>query len=171
MRDRSIGRLQNIRSRVSYAVIRGSPMLRLGTSREFSETNNGFPHRYQNGSILIASLSPTFTILHTLTTSNIAPAPITSLQWHASSSKQKADMLAVQNRDGNLLVWSVAKSMDSMEPARVVRILKKEGCNRRGNNWMAWSKNGRILQFSEGFVNFSANWNMVKMRYGLADRN
>ncbi|KAI1101777.1 hypothetical protein F4804DRAFT_288224 [Jackrogersella minutella] len=104
---------------------------------------------YQNGSLLIATLQPRFTILHNLSTSR-APSPIVNLAWHASSSRQKSDMLAVQTNDGDLRVWSVAKSFNSEDPAKVVRILKRTENYQNGPNWMGWSKNGRIIQFSEG---------------------
>ncbi|KKY30023.1 putative idc1 protein [Diaporthe ampelina] len=103
---------------------------------------------YQNGSLLIATLQPRFTILHNLTTSR-APSPIISLSWHASSSRQKSDMLAVQTNDGDLRVWSVSKAYNSADPAKVVRILKKSENCLAGPNWMGWSKNGRIIQHSE----------------------
>jgi hypothetical protein len=45
---------------------------------------------YLNGSILIATLQPSFTILHTLTTPR-QPSPIAGLAWHGSSSKQKSE--------------------------------------------------------------------------------
>lgn len=108
--------------------------------------------RYQNGSVLVASLNP-FTILHTLTTSSLTPSPITSLAWHASSAKQKSDMLATQTRDGDLRVWSVAKGTVAGEPAKVVRVLSLPEGNKKGSNWCAWSMKGRVLQHSEGFVN------------------
>ncbi|KAI0025253.1 hypothetical protein F4780DRAFT_768476 [Xylariomycetidae sp. FL0641] len=104
---------------------------------------------YQNGSLLIATLQPRFTILHNLSTSR-APSPIVNLNWHASSSRQKSDMLAVQTNDGDLRVWSVAKSFNSDDPAKVVRILKRTDNYQNGPNWMGWSKNGRIIQYSDG---------------------
>lgn len=104
---------------------------------------------YQNGSLLIATLQPRFTILHNLSTSR-APSPIVNLAWHASSSRQKSDMLAVQTNDGDLRVWSVAKSFNSDDPAKVVRILRRTENYLNGPNWMGWSKNGRIIQYSEG---------------------
>lgn len=73
-----------------------------------------------------------------------------NLAWHASSSRGKSDMLAVQTHDGDLRVWSVSKSYSSDDQAKVVRILKRPGSNYQdGPNWMGWSKNGRIIQFSE----------------------
>ncbi|KAJ5159832.1 uncharacterized protein N7482_006836 [Penicillium canariense] len=103
---------------------------------------------YQNGSILIANLLPQFTILHTLTTSR-GPSPILSLAWHASSSKQKSDMLATQASDGDLRVWSVAKP-PGKEPPRVIRVLKRSDSSSADPKWMSWSKNGRIVQYLEG---------------------
>ncbi|KAL8335052.1 hypothetical protein RB598_009313 [Gaeumannomyces tritici] len=111
---------------------------------------------YQNGSLLIANLQPRFTILHNLTTSR-GPSPIVSLSWHASSSRQKSDMLAVQTNDGDLRIWSVAKSYNNADPAKVVRILRKSENFLTGPNWMAWSKNGRIVQFSE---NETLSWDV-----------
>ncbi|KAF7517272.1 hypothetical protein G7054_g13866 [Neopestalotiopsis clavispora] len=106
---------------------------------------------YQNGSLLIATLQPRFQILHNLSTSR-APSPIVNLAWHASSPRQKSDMLAVQTNDGDLRVWSVAKSSTSDDPAKVVRILKRTDNFQNGPNWMGWSKNGRIIQYSENHM-------------------
>ncbi|KAJ5690445.1 hypothetical protein N7462_004837 [Penicillium macrosclerotiorum] len=103
---------------------------------------------YQNGSILIASLQPQFAILHSLTTSR-GPSPIISLAWHASSSKQKSDMLATQASNGDLRVWSVAKPPGKEAP-RVIRVLKRSDSTSADPKWMAWSKNGRIVQYLEG---------------------
>ncbi|KAI0451895.1 hypothetical protein F5B21DRAFT_361068 [Xylaria acuta] len=111
---------------------------------------------YQNGSLIIATLQPRFTILHSLSTSR-APSPIVTLAWHASSSRQKSDMLAVQTDDGDLRVWSVAKSFNSNDPAKVVRILKRNDSYQNGPNWMGWSKNGRIIQFSD---NETLSWDV-----------
>ncbi|EED13085.1 WD domain, G-beta repeat protein [Talaromyces stipitatus ATCC 10500] len=102
---------------------------------------------YQNGSILIATLHPAFTILHTLSTSR-GPSPIVCLAWHASSSKQKSDMLATQTLDGDLRVWSVAKAPLNESP-RVIRALKRTEPYSTGPKWIAWSKNGRIVQYSD----------------------
>ena len=101
---------------------------------------------YNNGSILLAALQPAFTILHTLSTSR-GPSPIANLAWHASSSKQKSDMLAIQTSDGDLRVWSVAKPATTEAP-RVIRVLRRAESS-TGPNWMAWSKTGRIVQYSE----------------------
>ncbi|KAL7787784.1 hypothetical protein V8C37DRAFT_404822 [Trichoderma ceciliae] len=103
---------------------------------------------YQNGSLLVATLQPRFTILHNLTTSR-GPSPIVTLAWHASSSRQKSDMLAVQTHDGDLRVWSVAKSYNAEDPAKVVRVLRRNENFQAGPNWMGWSKNGRIIQYSD----------------------
>lgn len=109
-----------------------------------------------NGSILIVALQPSFTILHTLTTAR-APSPIVNLSWHASSTKQKSDMLATQTSDGDLRVWSVAKPPTADSP-RVIRVLKRGDNVEPGLNWIAWSKNGRILQYSEGSVMKSSTY-------------
>ncbi|KAI0968008.1 hypothetical protein F4678DRAFT_231081 [Xylaria arbuscula] len=111
---------------------------------------------YQNGSLIIATLQPRFTILHHLSTSR-APSPIVTLAWHASSARQKSDMLAVQTDDGDLRVWSVAKSFNGDDPAKVVRILKRNDSFQNGPNWMGWSKNGRIIQFSD---NETLSWDV-----------
>ncbi|KAI1438958.1 hypothetical protein GGR50DRAFT_212957 [Xylaria sp. CBS 124048] len=111
---------------------------------------------YQNGSLIVATLQPRFTILHSLSTSR-SPSPITTLAWHASSSRQKSDMLAVQTDDGDLRVWSVAKSFNSGDPAKVVRILKRNDNYQNGPNWMGWSKNGRIIQYSD---NETLSWDV-----------
>ncbi|KAH1286401.1 hypothetical protein KXW42_008059 [Aspergillus fumigatus] len=103
---------------------------------------------YQNGSILIATLHPTFTILHTMSTSR-GPSPIVSLAWHASSSKQKSDMLATLSFNGDLRVWSISKPPGKEAP-RVIRVLKRSDSSSAEPKWMAWSKNGRIVQYLDG---------------------
>lgn len=106
---------------------------------------------YHNGSILIATLQPSFTILHTLTTPRI-PSPIAGLAWHGSSSKQKSEMLAAQAADGDLRVWSVPKSSHGGDAPCVIRVLNKSDQREPGPCWFSWSKNGRIVQFTEGYV-------------------
>lgn len=106
--------------------------------------------RYLNGSILIAALQPSFTILHTLTTSR-APSQITGLAWHASSSKQKSEMLATQTLDGDLRVWSVPKPPHP-DPPNIIRVLSRSDFRQPGPCWFAWSKNGRLIQYAEGYV-------------------
>jgi WD40 repeat protein len=110
---------------------------------------------YHNGSILIATLQPTFTILHTLTTPR-TPSPIAGLSWHGSSSKQKSEMLAAQSLDGDLRVWSVPKTAHSGDAPCVIRVLNKSDQRELGPCWFAWSKNGRIVQHTEGYVSDSA---------------
>lgn len=123
---------------------------RLGTVFNMVLTDcSNISGRYQNGSILIASLQPRFTILHNLSTSR-APSPVVTLAWHASSSRQKSDMLATQTHDGDLRVWSIAKSPSSNDTAKVVRVLKRRDNTLPGPNWLAWSKNGRVIQYTEG---------------------
>ncbi|KAH7228573.1 uncharacterized protein BKA55DRAFT_599086 [Fusarium redolens] len=103
---------------------------------------------YQNGSLFVATLQPRFTILHNLTTSR-GPSPIVNLAWHASSYRQKSEMLAVLMRDGDLRVWGVTKKYSADDPAKVVRNLRKAKISMDGPNWMGWSKNGRIIQYSD----------------------
>lgn len=89
--------------------------------------------------------------MHNLTTSR-APSPVINLSWHASSSRQKSEMLAVQKHDGDLRVWSVTKAYNIEDPAKVVRILRKAEALENGSNWMGWSKNGRVIQFSDRYA-------------------
>ena len=58
-------------------------------------------------------------------------------------------MLAVQAHDGDLRVWSVAKSSSADDAAKIVRLLKRTENLTTGANWMGWSKNGRIIQFTD----------------------
>jgi WD40 repeat protein len=105
---------------------------------------------YMNGSLLIATLQPSFAILHTLNTTR-APAQITDLAWHGSSSKSKTDMLAAQTADADLRVWSVPKGPSSEAP-NIIRVLSRSEGQQQGPCWCAWSKNGRIIQYAEGCV-------------------
>ncbi|WPH04663.1 Hypothetical protein R9X50_00755600 [Acrodontium crateriforme] len=103
---------------------------------------------YLNGSILIATLQPSFTIQHTLTTTR-APSRITGLAWHGTSSKQRSDMLATQTLDGDLRVWSVPK-VPFHEPPNIIRLLQRSEFQQPGPCWFSWSKTGRIVQLAEG---------------------
>lgn len=134
-----------LRLRVTIVPLR-SGMVFLGVSP------NGIANfsRYLNGSILIATLKPAFTILHTLTTSR-APSRITGLAWHGTSSKQKTDMLATQTADGDLRVWSVPKSPQHETPT-IIRALSRSDIRQPGPSWFAWSKNGRLVQYYDGSV-------------------
>jgi hypothetical protein len=105
-------------------------------------------YRYYNGSILVATLQPSFTILHTLTTAR-GPCPISQLAWHGSSSRQKSDMLATQTADGDLRVWSIPKTPHT-DPPTIIRMLNRTDTREQGPCWFAWSKSGRIVQYSEG---------------------
>ena len=122
--------------------------------------------RYQNGSILIVGLQPSFTILHSLTAAR-APSAVASLVWHASSTKQRSDMLATQTVDGDLRVWSVSKPPNTETP-KTLRVLKRRDNVEPGLNWCAWSKNGRILQYSDGYVSFSVSVQTHHVVYGAA---
>ncbi|KAJ9247944.1 hypothetical protein DTO195F2_8983 [Paecilomyces variotii] len=102
---------------------------------------------YQNGSILLATLQPKFAILHALTIPR-DPSPVVGLAWHASSSKQKSDMLATQTDDGDLRIWSVSKPPGNDAP-RVIRALRRSEIYSLGPKWIAWSKNGRVVQYMD----------------------
>jgi hypothetical protein len=56
-------------------------------------------------------------------------------------------MLATQSSDGVLRVWAIPKPPTSDIP-RVIRLLRHADNLATGSNWMAWSKNGRIIQYS-----------------------
>ncbi|KAK6007572.1 hypothetical protein QM012_004386 [Aureobasidium pullulans] len=104
---------------------------------------------FQNGSILIATLQPLFTIVHSLTTSK-APSRIAGLSWHGSSSRQKSDMLATQTADGDLRVWSIPKTAVVGETPNIIRVLSRLESRSLGPCWFSWSKNGRIIQYTDG---------------------
>jgi len=63
-------------------------------------------------------------------------------------------MLATQTFDGDLRVWSVAKPPTAEVP-RTIRVLKRGDNVEPGLNWFAWSKNGRVLQYSEGYATYT----------------
>lgn len=106
---------------------------------------------FKNGTLLIVSRLVGRLALDILHVLKSAPEPSTvlALTWHASSSKQKSDMLAVQCADSDLRVWSIAKPPQSAEP-KTIRILTRGDTKPGNNHWIAWSKNGRILQYSAG---------------------
>lgn len=60
-------------------------------------------------------------------------------------------MLATQTLDGDLRVWSVAKAPLNESP-RVIRALKRTEPYSTGPKYIAWSKNGRIVQYSDRSV-------------------
>jgi hypothetical protein len=60
-------------------------------------------------------------------------------------------MLATQTLDGDLRVWSVAKPAGPESP-RVIRALKRAEPFTSGPKWIAWSKNGRIVQYADRSV-------------------
>lgn len=62
-------------------------------------------------------------------------------------------MLATQTVDGDLRVWSVSKPPSSDMP-KTLRILKRRDNVEPGLHWCAWSKNGRVLQYTDGYVSF-----------------
>lgn len=68
-------------------------------------------------------------------------------------------MLATQTVDGDLRVWSVSKPPSSEMP-KTLRILKRRDNVEPGLRWCAWSKNGRVLQYTDGYVSF-LNWSII----------
>ncbi|KAK7223299.1 hypothetical protein V2G26_011302 [Clonostachys chloroleuca] len=59
-------------------------------------------------------------------------------------------MLAVQYSNGDLRVWSMGKVYSPDNPIKTVRVLDKKGTDEYANShWMAWSKNGTIIQYSD----------------------
>ena len=60
-------------------------------------------------------------------------------------------MLAVQSASGDLRVWSIAKPAGADTP-KPIRNLERGENGESGPNWISWSKNGRIIQFSQGLV-------------------
>lgn len=63
-------------------------------------------------------------------------------------------MLAVQTSDGHLQVWSVPKLYNVGDSARRIRHLGLTKDPVGGPNWMDWSKSGRIIQYSNSYVQY-----------------
>ncbi|TQS39441.1 hypothetical protein Golomagni_00036 [Golovinomyces magnicellulatus] len=109
---------------------------------------NKFAIGFADGLLVVAELEPKFTVLHKLSLSE-APSPVTSLAWHVSSAQQKPDMLAAQSLNSDLRVWSIPKPNHNLNKmAKVVRVLKGSRNSKDVPSWLGWSKNGRIIQFS-----------------------
>lgn len=70
-------------------------------------------------------------------------------------------MLATQTVDGDLRVWSVSKP-PSTETPKILRVLKRRDNVEPGLHWCAWSKNGRILQYSDGYVSSSISYHILQ---------
>jgi hypothetical protein len=61
-------------------------------------------------------------------------------------------MLATMSANGELRVWSVAKPPGKEAP-RVIRVLKRSDVSSSSKpKWMGWSKNGKIIQYLDGWV-------------------
>lgn len=58
-------------------------------------------------------------------------------------------MLATQAASGDLRVWSISKPPGKETP-RAIRVLKRSDPESSMPKWMAWSKNGKIVQFLNG---------------------
>src|SRR3569833_1008240 len=108
-------------------------------------TLNYLQSRFQNGWVIIAALQPTFSVLYTFE-STIAPS---CLAWHISSPRRSSLLLAGQMDSGDVRVWSVPRKPNPLvQQPKVVRFLPKTKGYHQGFNWMAWSKNGHIIQHS-----------------------
>lgn len=59
-------------------------------------------------------------------------------------------MLATQTADGDLRVWSIPKSAVVGETPNIIRILSRLEIGSLGPCWFSWSKNGRIIQHTDG---------------------
>ncbi|KAJ9632426.1 hypothetical protein H2203_000831 [Taxawa tesnikishii (nom. ined.)] len=59
-------------------------------------------------------------------------------------------MLAAQTSDGDLRVWSIPKAAHGGESPNIIRVLNRPESRESGPCWFAWSKNGRIVQHSDG---------------------
>ncbi|KAF4459215.1 WD domain-containing [Fusarium albosuccineum] len=114
------------------------------TALSSSADSKTFAIGYESGTVIVATLQPKFTVSHTLTTSTV-PSPISALSWHIST---RSAMLAVQARGGDLRVWNVPHTQGPDNHAAVIRTLNKAENSDVGPYWMAWSKNGCIVQYS-----------------------
>ncbi|GAB7343107.1 hypothetical protein MBLNU457_1185t1 [Dothideomycetes sp. NU457] len=104
---------------------------------------------YLNGSVLIATLQPSFTILHSLTT-NRKPSRVATIAWHGTASKQRSEMLAVQLAEGDLRVWSVPKTYGNGDTPVVIRVLNRHDSHQLGPCWFGWVRAGRMVQYCDG---------------------
>ncbi|KAF9786523.1 hypothetical protein IL306_002721 [Fusarium sp. DS 682] len=68
-------------------------------------------------------------------------------------------MLAVQTHNGYVRVWSVPKVYRKNDPAKVRSTLKRADNHCVGRQWMGWSKDGHIMQFSGSEV---LSWDVKK---------
>ncbi|KAG8627924.1 hypothetical protein KVT40_003797 [Elsinoe batatas] len=103
---------------------------------------------YMNGSIMIISIHPTFTIHYTLTTQR-RPSPVATVAWHSGAGRHKTDMLATQTADGDMRVWNVPRADGKAHQCLAIRIMSLDEGIVSGPNWFGWSRNGRIIQHSD----------------------
>ncbi|THY17808.1 hypothetical protein D6D01_07414 [Aureobasidium pullulans] len=103
---------------------------------------------FLNGSILIATLQPLFTIVHSLTTSK-APSRIAGLSWHGSSSRQKSDMLATQTADGDLRTrsWDVRTKNVSFQSVPTVDNILGVACYGPSSTLFTLGPNHTVQQY------------------------
>ncbi|KAF4972998.1 hypothetical protein FSARC_575 [Fusarium sarcochroum] len=141
------------------------------TAAAWMANNNVALGIYGDGSLYIATLLP-LTILHNLTPGQYPSpvssiigseglSPINNLEWHASSPREGVMILAVQKYNGDLRVWSVSVGKSIHKSPAVIRILNRDEKSVYGSNWIAWSKDGHIIQY---FNKQIYSWN-VKTRH------
>uniref|UniRef100_A0A8H7N8F4 Fungal N-terminal domain-containing protein n=1 Tax=Bionectria ochroleuca TaxID=29856 RepID=A0A8H7N8F4_BIOOC len=104
----------------------------------------------QTGAVFIVTPPPNFAILYHAARRPQFSFPVATLRWHRTPSLQQKTMLAVQYSNGDLRVWSMGKVYSPENPIKTVRVLDKKGTDEHANpHWMAWSKNGTIVQYSD----------------------
>ncbi|CAG9989491.1 unnamed protein product [Clonostachys byssicola] len=104
----------------------------------------------QTGGVFIVTPPPNFAILYHAARRPQLSFPVATLRWHRTPSLQQKTMLAVQYSNGDLRVWSMGKAYSPDNPIKTVRVLDKNGIDEHVNShWMAWSKNGTIVQYSD----------------------
>ncbi|VUC25060.1 unnamed protein product [Clonostachys rosea] len=104
----------------------------------------------RTGTVFIVTPPPNLAILYHSIRRPQYSFPIATLRWHRTPSRQQKTMLAVQYSNGDLRVWSIEKIYSPDKPINTVRILDKKGSGKQVNaHWMAWSKSGTIVQYSD----------------------
>ncbi|OQV09036.1 hypothetical protein CLAIMM_13218 [Cladophialophora immunda] len=105
---------------------------------------------YKNGLILLTTLQPAFAVLHSLA-AYPELSTVISLTFHRPSSESDNYILAGQTANGDLRVWAIPKLVITDTP-RVIRLVRGSTSNTPSRHWISWSRNGRIVQFSEGRI-------------------
>jgi hypothetical protein len=102
--------------------------------------------RYNTGTILIVTVAPMFSILHSLHTTS-TPSPISGLAWHGTLSGAKTEMLATHTTTGDLRVWAIPKvGHDGL--AHIIRTIGP-GTTKIARAWFGWSRAGKLVQYCD----------------------